>query len=235
MSAIHRLETTMIPGTSTPQPTLDIRRVRKWGDPEMVKWGFDYDNIETSNFQAVKTWNDGNRTWGAVSNFLRIPNNEILKLRDMQFPQQVGDKFHDRDSKMEWLCGWRGNMYMYESEADRWQTAPAIRWGTVSLGGNLVQVERYEWIRLAIDNEPQQQYEMARLRGFRRADWSRPLDQLLTEGLVHRCYCVYKNNGFSDTPKGIIYSPFFQPSDEYDFAGTARPTALYLLASWLEN
>jgi len=68
---------------------------------------------------------------------------------------------------------------------------------------------------------------MAKLVGFRKSDWNRPLDELLAEGLVHRCFCAYSNNTPRDSPQGIVYSPFFSPQD-WDFAGTARPSAFYL-------
>jgi len=218
---------------SDPGPGRDLRRVRKWGDPVMVKWGFDYDNISTSNFQAVKTWNPETGL-GAVSNYLYIPHAEVLQIRNMQFPEQTDRSFFDRDSKMNWLCGYRGKMYMYDNDSDHWRTAAKIRWGTVSLGGNLVSVEGYESHVLSIDGEPRRSYTMARLKGFTPADWARPLDELLESGLVHRCYCVYRNNGFGDTPKGVIYSPFFSPL-YYDFAGVKQPRFLYLPEMWLED
>lgn len=214
-------------------PGVELRRIRRWGDPVMLQYGFDYNLIQTSNFQAVRTWNK-ETGWGAVSNYLRIPRAETLQIRDMQFPQQVGDNFYDRDSKMEWLCGHRGNMYMYDDDDQDWQTADSIRWGTVSLGGNLVQIEGYEDIELAFDTLPRRVTRMARLKGFRRSDWGRSRDELESLGLVHRCFCVYRNNGFGDTPKGIIYSPFFSPLD-YDFGGTKQPTHLYIMEDWLED
>lgn len=212
---------------------LGMRRVRKWGDPIMVQNGFDVNQIGSSNFQAVKAWNDGNRTWGGVTNFLRIPHDEVLLLRDLQFPETTQAGHFDEDAKMEWLCSYRGSIYMYERENDAWEDTPIIRWGTIALGGNLVQVERYEWLRLSLGSEAPRYYEMARLVGFTPADWERPMEDLLAEGLVHRCYCAYRDNGFGDTPKGVVYSPFFSPL-HYDFAGAEQPTALYLPTLWLE-
>jgi len=227
---------------ATALPPLELRRVRQWGDPVMMEWGFDVNQVGTSNFQAVRCWNDGNRTFGAVTNFLYIPHAEVMQLRDMQFAEQTDRGYYDEDSKMNWLCAFRGKMYMYDSKFDtdgkevHWRTASAIRWGTLTLGGNLVQVERYETIKLRIQDRPLQDYEMARLVGFRRSDWDRPLDDLITEGLVHYCYCAYfPNNGFGHTPKGVVYSPFFSPQD-YDFVGPqdAQPSALYIPTIWLE-
>lgn len=206
-----------------PSSNLNIRQVRKWGDPVMVADGFDVNQIGSTNFQAVKVWNDGDRTFGGVSQFLRIPRSDVYRLLAMQILDE-----YTADKKLEWLCSFRGSIYMYENENDDWRTANNIRWGTISLGGNLVQVEGYE--RITVQGEV---FEMAKLKGFRATDWNRPLPELIAEGLVHRCYCAYRNNQFGDSPKGIVYSPFFSPLD-YDFAGTAQPTALYIPTKWLE-
>lgn len=203
--------------------SLNLRRVKKWGsDAIMIQDGFDVNQVETSNFQAVKAYAKG-VGFGGVSNFLRIPHNEVLKLLAMQIPDN-----YTYDQKLEWLCSHRGSIYMYENETDDWRTAPTVRWGTITLGGNLVQVEGYETI---IDQGTP--YRMAKLKGFTPADWARPLNDLLAEGLVHRAYCAYKNNQFGDSPKGVVYTPFFSPQ-YYDFAGTAQPSHLYIPDKWLE-
>jgi hypothetical protein len=80
---------------------------------------------------------------------------------------------------------------------------------------------------------PKAVHSMARLVGFRKTDWTRPLEELLAEGLVHRCYCAYKDNRFGDSPKGIIYSPLFSPLD-WDFTGAKQPSAFYLPVEFLE-
>ena len=208
---------------SSPSPSINLRRVRKWGDPVMVAEGWDVNIVGTSNFQAVKTWNHYTG-FGAVSNYLNIPHAEVVKLEAMQIPDN-----YTRRQKMEWLCSWRGSIYMYDDETDDWQTAPTIRWGTLTLGGNLVQVEGYETVI-----ERGSQWRMARLKGFMPSDWSRPLSELVAEGLVHRAYCAYfPDNGFGDSPKGIVYTPFFSPQG-YDFGGATQPTALYIPEIWLE-
>jgi len=220
-----------------PEPARVLRRVRKWGDPVMKLYGFDVNVVGTSNFQAVRSFNK-ETGFGAVSNFLYIPHNEVMQLRDMQFAEQTDRGYYTEDSKMEWLCSYRGSLYMYNNESDDWRTANTIRWGTLTLGGNLVQVERYETIRYMFgtneEDKTVRDVPMARLAGFRRLDWSRPLNDLIAEGLVHYCYCAYRpNNGFGHTPKGVIYSPFYSPLD-YDFSGTKQPDALYIPVVWLE-
>ena len=74
---------------------------------------------------------------------------------------------------------------------------------------------------------------MARLKGFRLADWSKPLEQLIREGKAHRAYCVYPGNVFGDSPKGEVYAPFFSPLD-WEFGGGKEPAAFYLPKDWLE-
>lgn len=213
----------------------EIRQVRLWSDPIMNKYGFDVNQVNTSNFQAVMTWNDGNREFGGVTNFLRIPKGEMYLVRDMQFNEETPRGIFNKDDKMEWLCQYRGRIFMYENREDHWTTANYTRWGTICIGGNYVQVDRYENILWSFNNEPVREYEMARLVGFRREDWGRSRAELLAEGLIHRDFCAYPpDNKLGDSPKGMVFSPFFSPLD-YDFAGTAQPTALYIPTMWLED
>jgi len=218
-----------------PSPALESKlyRVRRWGDPVMLGFGFDVDAVGTSNFQAVRFYNK-ETLFGAVTNFVRILREDIDHLHAMQFDQDVDGKMCTRDIKMNWLVKHRGTIYMTDNPTDEWQTAPQIRWGTLALGGNLVQVEGFEEIRLKLGDEKKPRlHKMARIACFRKTDWARPLDELLAEGLVHRCYCAYKNNQFGDSPKGIVYSPVFSPLD-WDFVGTAKPKTYYLPFEWLE-
>src|SRR5215510_10766234 len=126
----------------TPNPALasKLYRIRKWGDPEMIKYGFDVNQVETTNFQAVGLYNK-ETGFGAVTNFIYILRDDIDNLRNMQFDQAVDGKNTSKEGKMNWLCSFRGKMYMYDDKADDWQTPPRIRWGTVALGGNIVQVD----------------------------------------------------------------------------------------------
>jgi hypothetical protein len=217
-----------------PSPALEanIYRIRRWGDPVMLALGFDVNQVGTTNFQAVGLYNKLTG-FGAVTNFIRIARDDIDNLHAMQFEEERNGKTITPEGKMGWLCSFRGKLYMYDDEADAWETASRIRWGTVALGGNLVQVERFEDIEVKLPGGTKGVHRMARLVGFRKTDWSRPLDELLAEGLVHRCYCAYKNNQFGDTPRGIIYSPFYSPQD-WDFNGKKKLDAVYLPVVYLE-
>ena len=219
----------------SPSPDLESKfyRVRRWGDPVMSELGFDVNVVGTTNFQAVGLYNK-ETGFGAVTNFIRILKDDIAHLRDMQFEQVVDGRKFNQDQKMDWLCSFRGKIYMYDGKLDEWPSAPRIRWGTLALGGNLVQVDGFENIEVKLPGETQiRNHKMARLVGFRKRDWSRPLDELLEEGLVHRCYCAYKNNQFGDSPKGIVYSPFYSLLD-WDFAGVQKPRVLYIPFEYLE-
>lgn len=233
ISRVHKREIYFTPASPPPPPPQKImRKVRRWGDPVMTQYGFDVNQVGTSNFQAVRCYNK-ETGFGAVTNWLYIPHVEVMNLWNMQIEDNYATK-----NKMNWLCSYRGSLYMYDRESDDWQTAAQIRWGTLTLGGNVVQVERYETIRTIFgttDNKYLQDVQMARLVGFKPLDWTRPLSELLMDGLVHRVYCAYfPENGFGDSPKGVVYSPFYSPQ-AYDFGGTKKPDALYLPVVWLED
>jgi hypothetical protein len=143
---------------------------------------------------------------------------------------------------MKWLCQERGSIYMFASKEQGkspWRRPDGIRWGTLALGGNLVQVERIEEFDPEVKTPSGITVRrMAKLVGFKRTDMSRPLDELLALGLVHRCYSVNPGNEFGDSPKGIVYSPFWS-LDDWEFMPKQKnkpaPTALYIPVDYLEN
>ena len=214
-------------------PDNNLWKVRIWGEPEMkhkysvrIFEGRDYG----SNFQAVGLWNSVDAR-GAVAYHITIGREDIDRLMQMQIEDEYEEKRKGkgdwRKQKMDWLCKDEGTIF-FTKGGPGWESAKKIMWGTVALGGNLVQVERFEDVEFKIGKERQKK-KMARLVGFRRRDWGRPLDDLLAEGLVHRCFCAMDHDRPADTPKGIIYSPFLSVQETaWKFAGTTRPQALYL-------
>jgi hypothetical protein len=203
-------------------PKSNLFRVKKWG--QVRKGELDVDVVGSTNFQAVCVYND-KTGFGAVSNYLYIPRDDVYRLRKMQVEDEYEKKQEDwRSQKMNWLCRFRGSMYMFDNKKDNWASSPHIRWGTIALGGNLVQVTGYKKIKV---KGKKIHREMAVLAGFRKSDWDRPLDTLLAEGLVHRCFCAYKNNQFGDSPQGIVYSPFYSVLD-WDFSGKDSPREVYI-------
>ena len=65
---------------------------------------------------------------------------------------------------MNWLCAYRGKLYMYDNKDDDWQTAPRIRWGTLALGGNLVQVDGFEEMKVQLRGGPESVGDVTRFR-----------------------------------------------------------------------
>lgn len=220
-------------------PGSKLRRVKRWGDDDiMIHYGFDVEQVGTTNFQAVGLYNNGNGEFGAISNFLQIPYEDVWKLKAMQIEDEYEAKSKVKDwrkQKMNWLCKARGTIYFYFHHAERgsWETLSYIEWGTLALGGNLVQVDGTEIVQAKMRDGVEREVEVARLKGFCQSDWNRPLDDLLAEGLVHRCFCAYKSNHFGDSPKGIVYSPFYSVTD-WEFSGGTSPTALYIPTEWLD-
>lgn len=217
-----------------PEPPLSSRRLlRRWGDPVMTAWGYDVNQVGTTNWQNIALWNEYTG-YGAISNYLWLGRTEIEYLRSLQFDEVNGvGEFHNQDSKMNWLCRDKGAIYL---DAGEWKTIAKIKWGTTAIGGNSVTVEEYRKQRAVDKSQGTHETDvlMARVKCFRKADMGRPLDDLLAEGLVHRCYCVYKNNQFGDSPKGIVYSPMWSPLD-WDFGGTYQPSGFWIPAVLMET
>jgi hypothetical protein len=212
----------------------DLWKVRIWGDPELP--GLDVRLVGTSNFQAVGLYVKETRQRGAVKNFLSLGRDDLDKLSAMQLEDEYEDKQPDwRNQKMSWLFKEKGTIYFTDKTSKRRGRGGGdgeypFLWGTVALGGNLVYVEDEEKIEFKLAGGKKEKLRMARLRAFKKPDWDKPLDELLSKGLVHRCFCAYKRpwpNKPGDTPKGIMYSPFYSPQD-WDFSGTAKPSAFYL-------
>lgn len=212
-----------------------LYRLLKWGDPIMLKEGLSISIVGTTNFQAIGMYNKV-QGWGGVTNYLDIPRVDIDRLIAMQVEDEYEDKQPDwRSQKMNWLCKGRGTIYFHDESGQGWDIARFIRWGTIGIGNNVVAVEGVEEMVINTRGDTEKRpRKMARLAGFRRSDWSRPLNELLENGLVHRCYCAYAGDKLGDSPKGIIYSPFWSPLD-WQFIGPskAQPLAFYLCLDWM--
>lgn len=221
----------------------NVYRIRKWGDPIMVsEGGLSVKLIPSnSNFQAVGTWNKSNSTMGGVSNYLRIPLADYRKIGGWQPDDEYLDKRTDYvGQKLGYLSGYKGTVYFWfhlTPGADDWTDLTTIEWGTIGLGGNLVTVEGIEIQTVKTPDGVRRTREMARLRGFRKTDWARPLEALLEEGLVHRCFGAYTEaDKFGDSPKGIVYTPFWSPRDwVFIGPGQTQPAEFYVPVDWLEK
>ena len=230
---------------SIAQPGTKMYRVRRWGDKALKSGALDVNKVGTTNFQAIGLYNKASDDFGAVMNYIHIYRDDIDRLKQLQVDDIYLDKKPDwRRQKMDWLCQYEGSIYMFDDENDSWMRSPQIRWGTLALGGNLVQVDDYEELDIKVKGFEnvgipvkggKVRLKMWRLVGFRRTDWYRPLDDLLREGLVHRCFCAGNRNQINDSPQGIVYSPFFSMADRWDFRGTIQPRALYIPDVYLEE
>jgi len=218
-------------------PESNIYRVRHWGDVVFHRLGLDTEIVHTSNFQAVGLYNRVTG-FGAISNYVHILRDDIDHLIDMQFDQIVDGKKMRVEDKMNWLCQYEGRIYFFDNRKDSWQSSERIRWGTLALGGNLVQVVDEDWITLRYPGEKPGEKpvkrRMMKLKGFRKSDWSRPIDELLAEGLVHRCFVANSGNSFADTSRGIVYSPFYDVTQWTFNNGTAHPDGLWIPWHYLE-
>lgn len=220
------VSTSPVPPTPTPPALGEIRKLRIWGDPVMTAWGYDVKQVGLSNWQNIALWNEFTQ-YGAINSFLNIDREGIDYLYSIQFDGLNGvGTFHNKKSKMNWLCRDIGAIYL---DAANWETASITKWGTTGIGKNNVTVDEYKTMYVLDKSTGRKQnLVMARVRGFRKSDMGRPLDDLLKEGLVHQCYCVnLPNNGLSETPKGIIYSPLWSPLD-WDFSGNKQPKGFWI-------
>lgn len=231
----------------------NVFRVRKWGDPIMVaQAGLSVSIAGTSNFQAVGLYNKSNNMFGGVSNYLRIPYVDVMRLKALQVEDEYKDKQPDwRKQKMNWLCKDRGTIYFtyHHASSGDWSNLDYIEWGTIELGWNYCTVEDIETLTVRVPGENSARpHKMAKLAGFRKADWSLFFDALgnyqpgfhdhlmefVARGLICRCYCAYSGDDIGDSPKGIVYSPFWSPRD-WTFIGPAKPQieAFYIPEDWL--
>ena len=231
------------------EPRKKVYRVKRWGGPGMKELGFDISVLnakdQSSNFQAIGLYNVSTG-FGAISNYIVIPPEDVLKLEALQVEDEYEAKQGDDwlHQKMNWLCQFRGSIYMFAEEDNYkgewpWRRAEGIRWGTLALGGNLVKVVDTREFEVKLPAaKGVKPVMMARLQGFKPSDWGRPLDDLLAEGLVHRCFCVNGGNDIADSPKGIVYSPFWSLED-WDFMPRppkgSTPTALWIPFDYLEE
>lgn len=218
------------------QPALNMYRLRGYGDPIMVKeMGLDIHTLyppgvnQDSNFQDHALWNSVEKTFDPLTNVLKIPMSDFKRIASWQ-PSDG----YTASQKLDWLLDPTGALYTGEFEDSY------VLWGSLGLGHNLVQVKRFAYqdnVVNWVDNIPRRRI-MAELVAFRRTDFAKPIEQLIAEGLVHRCYCVYKGrdgaNIKGDSPVGIVYSPMWSPLDwTYKYSGFPQPESWWTCADWL--
>lgn len=238
-----------------PSTPANVFQVRRWGDPVLVSEAARSVTLfpptqSSSNFQAIGLYNKVANGFGGVSAYLRIPHSDVMRLAALQVEDDFQDKKPGwnnqfgmeqwRVQKMSWMTKKRGTIYFYYHHADtgQWNTIDYMEWGTIALGNCFVQVEDIETFTVTTPDNKRSRRPMARLVGFRRDDWDRPLAELVSLGLVHRCWCVYSGDDIGDSPKGIVYSPFWAPGKSastwtYISPTKPQPDAFYIPETWL--
>jgi hypothetical protein len=229
-----------------PAPVSSRYRLMKWGDPIVkAEAGLSVEIAGTTNFQAMGLYNKLTG-FGGVSNYLEIPHSHVMKLAALQIEDDYKDKQLGwnqqynmaawRVQKMNWLAKERGTIYFWHHDfsSGHWSNLSHLEWGTIGIGHNYVTVEDTEFLTVRTPDGITRKREMARLQGFTPADWDRPLPELLSLGLVHRAYCAYSGDDIGDSPKGIVYTPFWSPR-HFTFIGSNRPQpdAFYLPLDWM--
>ena len=233
-----------------------LARIRKHGDPQMVKNGYDINQLYPdgsiiATFQATGVYTPPVLDWSAVTKFNRLTASDMYRIAKAQlkaFGVPHDDPLRQMDvvlsdgytlrQKMGWMyqnrsAGSPATLVMW-GEGEWWEDGQKC-YGTMVSGGNLVAVSDMLYtfnIRM-----PQEIYKrdviMRRLLSFRRADLD--ADPLERPHLWEKATCVYKDNRFSEfTPKGIIYLPVALDARDFPMNTTVQPEAYYLPTEWME-
>jgi hypothetical protein len=211
----------------------ELWRTRSWGDEILVKQAglsaqFEYKpgKKRGSNFNPLPLWT-GSGVWSAIDNYLVIPRKDVENLIELQVVDEGTVK-----QKMNWLVFDQKYVRPYWTDGKGpWMTAPDICWGTIAFGGQLVLTDGDATFNIKMPEENvERQVPMKRLVCFRRRDWGITHDS--HPWLIQRATQVDHKDQFSDTPRGIIYSPLWSPLD-WDFPGNYKPQAFYLPVDWL--
>ena len=218
--------TIRLPQSAPPPPPSNIRRVRKWGDPVMVKlMGLDVNLVGTTNFQVVQlaTVDTNGRAWfGAVSQFQ--PNIDRAYLRSLQ---------HDKDGytvqqKMNWLGEGsdKGRPYFEKTSG--------LAFGTCVFGGQVIEIDPKEYrVKCQYRNQNFDSYDQVfyRINGFRRSDIGKGYTFATHPNLIQRATAAYEDNKYIEFPRGEIFHPVW---DCRDWPANEQDGVLYIAAAFLE-
>jgi hypothetical protein len=215
-------------------PGTELWKTRSWGDEILVRqaglsalYVLKNGKKRGSNFNPLPLWT-GSGVWSAIDNFLVIPRADVDKLIALQVADET-----KVEQKMNWLVYDRkyDRPYWTDGKGD-WKTAPDICWGTIAFGGQLVLTDGDATFTTKMPEEnTEREIPMKRLVCFRGRDWGVTHDS--HPWLIQRATQVDHKDQFSDTPKGVIYSPLWSPLD-WDFPGKYKPMAFYLPLDWLQ-
>lgn len=225
---------------SKPKPYL--LRARKYGDPVMVSlMGLDTGAMGTSNFQNVALFTEKGG-FGAISQFQRLDYSAMQYLVDLQ-PKDAATL----NQKMAFLCGERvtgAPDRPYWTRGGEWvdlyngNTQVLFDFGTIVFGGQPVQVEtangspkEYRFFAKYQAKASSEWITFYKLVGLRKADWTRPTSDLLSEGLMQvGTWADYPHNGYHDRWfSGVVLHPVWSELDYPSNNG-----ALYIAKDFLE-
>jgi hypothetical protein len=227
---------------ATPPPVVlsNIVEARKWGDPIL----YALDGMSTApppagigvgNFQETILFTEQNG-FNAISTYQKMGRVELDYLQSIQRADNYTVK-----QKMGWLVGdaagqTPGTIYWTKTLAWDDPLCNEFFFGTLVFGGQKVAVEvdasgakkvYYFWA--AYRKEAIYKWiPFYKIRGMRRSEMGRPVEQLLAEGKMQICTCANRSataeNVYTETLKGIVYHPVWEP---YDFPSNAG-NALYI-------
>lgn len=146
---------------------------------------------------------------------------------------------HTKDDKMRWLDSNGGGIYYGEG---KWDTAPYKEWGIISIGSfyespnyNVRIVEEMQTFELKLKGESEKGFHlMGKVRCFSREDMGKSLEELLSLGLVDRCFTAgTSGSNIFDTKQGIVYSPSWGSDWIYVNGSTPQPEFVWMPMSRL--
>lgn len=223
------------PPDPMPEP-LDILTVKKWGQ-DSIMLGYDYDTsgMKSGNFQVVTMLIPDRDEGGEKPPFyqadqvhlrLRIPHGDVMKLYLIQ-PTDTNWKgdLQTPKMKMNWLCQYRSRPYLQEKDAPAWEwpVAPYILWGEMVYGGQKVLAKGYKSV-FGEYRGTRGTFDCAVISCLRKTDWDSGVITHATHPYwIQKATAANKGpseNTYTDTPKGVIYAPLWDPRDWY-FTGLA--------------
>jgi hypothetical protein len=201
-----------------------LKTARRYGDEIMKKlMGLNITDALTSNFQNIALFTERGG-FGAVSQFQKLDRAALVRLVNMQ-PQDAATL----NRKMTFLCGERTTTpdRPYWTRGGDWKDLYSganlsilFEFGTIVFGGQVVQVEATNGIPHEFkfwgqyQNTPNAEWiTFYKLVGLRKTD-TRPVADLMAEGLVQRGTWAGSNNSYHDTwDSGIVLHPVWSELD----------------------
>jgi hypothetical protein len=194
----------------------------------------------------------------AITQFNRLTHADIMRLANIQllpfgYPANMSDAEimyvraatlsdgYSLNQKMNWLInagGGKANNVMWvraEGGAPTtWYQASEVCYGTMVNGGQKVAVSEEKCIVQArLKNMTAVQPIVChKLMPFKRADFSN-VGLLPNHLLQYATVANPPNDGYGEYIRGHVICPVALDSNDFDFAGTFKPSAYYLPADWL--